>query len=205
MAAIREPGEEYAIDPLVAKAVLTRLEGRVRESLAGGGVAAAAALALAMLDGALAIACGLGGVVGLMIAACARADRVALLHRLARQRSAYEIDAVRATAERMASPELRGRVSRSLGQLVLEADGLAPSHSPDAMLERVRQNRSELIGLAFHLARPDSRMHPSAVLALAAALTNAVESPLYNVRIPPHALRSLLLRAQASVQTPATR
>lgn len=163
-------------------------------------VACAAALALAMLDPAVAIACGLGGAAGLVIAACARADRLALLQRLARQRSAYEIDAVRAAAEGMATPALRRRVARSLGQLVLEADGLAKASSPDAMLERVRQNRSDLIAIAFHLSRTDASIHPSAVLALASALTNGIESPLYNVRIPPHALRSLLLRAQSSVR-----
>ena len=86
--------DDRAVDPHAAEAVLARLELRQRAGLIGSGVAIAAAVVAFPLTGpALAIACVLGSMIGLVVAGLARSDRASLLQRLVGQRSAYAIPA----------------------------------------------------------------------------------------------------------------
>ena len=142
----------------------------------------------------------LGAVVGLAVAAVARADRHALVRRLVRQRSAYEIEEVAAAADRLVTRRrLRaGRARR--GPAVLEAEGLAPAQprAPPAPRARARVPPRAL-AIAFHLARGDARVHPTSLLLLQRILTATQTSPLYRADGSVATLRAALRRVEAGI------
>jgi hypothetical protein len=195
---------EYAVDPYLARAALDRLADRAREALVWSAVVAGAGLTL--------IVAGhprfgfpplLGAVVGLLVALVARSDRQALVGRLVRQRSAYAIEEVAALGSRLVTPESRAYAARAVGQIVLEAEGLVPGNPLHAARNaRVRGCRSELIAIAFNLARSEAEVHPTAILLLHRILTSSPTSPLYRAESSDASLRSALRRVEAGIVPP---
>jgi hypothetical protein len=193
--------DDHAVDPFLARVTLDRLRARSRDALYGA-VAAAVFGALLLITGDLTVgfAAMAGALAGGVVFGYARSDRSALVARLVHQRSAYEIDEVADAAAALVTTAQRERVARTLGRLVLEADGFAPSSlSYLALYDRVREFRSDFIAVAFHLARPTSRIHPTAMALLTRMLTQAQFSPLYNDALPASHLRVALMRVQASI------
>lgn len=192
---------DSAVDPFLAKVALERLDARARDAVLGAAAAAGACVPLLVLGQApVAFAAAAGAITGGVVAAYARADRMALLARLVHQRSAYEIADVRKAAEALVTPKVRARLARSIGRLVLEADGFEPADPQLApCYSRVREYRDEFLAVAFHLARPASRVHPTAVALVDRLLSHATMSPLYNERLPATQVRIVLHRVQQAI------
>lgn len=192
---------DHAVDPFLANVALERLRDRARDAFSGSAAAAGAGVPLLVLGQApVAVASFAGAVAGAVICAYARADRTALLARLVHQRSAYEIADVAKAAEALVTPEVRVRLARTIGRMVLEADGFEPADpklSPS--YSRVREYRDEFLAVAFHLARPTSRPHPTAVAMMDRLLTHATMSPLFNERLPVTQVRIALHRVQLAI------
>jgi hypothetical protein len=192
---------EYAVDPFLAKVALERLRNRARDAFGGAAAAAAAAVPLLVIGQMpVAVASVAGAIAGGVVCAYARADRTALLARLVHQRSAYEIADVAKAAEALVTPEVRVRLAASIGRLVLEADGFEPADPRlTPSYSRVREYRDDFIAVAFHLARPASRVHPTAVAMMDRLLTHATMSPLFNERLPVTQVRTALHRVQHAI------
>jgi hypothetical protein len=192
---------ESAVDPFLAKAVLERLRARSRDAVMGAAAAAGASVPLVLLGQLpVAMAAAAGAIAGGVVAAYARADRMALVARLVHQRSAYEIADVRKAAEALVTPQVRARMACAIGRLVLEADGFEPADPRLApSYTRVREYRDEFLAVAFHLARPASRVHPTAVALADRLLSHATMSPLYNERLPATQVRIALHRVQQAI------
>ena len=193
---------DSAVDPFLAKVALERLDARARDAVLGAAAAAGASVPLLGLGQApVAFAAAAGAIAGAVVAAYARADRMALLARLVHQRSAYEIADVRKAAEALVTPQVRMRLARSIGRLVLEADGFEPADPKLApSYTRVREYRDEFLAVAFHLARPASQVHPTAVALVDRLLSHATMSPLYNERLPVTQVRIVLHRVQQAIE-----
>jgi len=193
--------DERAIDPFLARAALERLSDRAREGLAWATAAAVLGVVLiAMGEPRFGFPPLLGTVVGLAVAAVARADRHALVARLVRQRSAYEIPEVAETAGRLVTADACAHAARAVGRVLLEAEGLAPSNPAHRDRHaRVRACRPELVAIAFHLARGDARVHPTALLLLQRILTATQSSPLYRADGTVPTLRAALRRVEAGI------
>jgi hypothetical protein len=192
---------EHAVDPFLAKLTLKRLQGRTRDAF-GAAIAALlmAAGALAFGEYRLAVPAAAGAVAGFFVGLVARADQVALVHRLVHQRSAYEIPEVWTAAQALVTPAARARLAAGLGRMILEADGFEPANPVfSAAYARIREHRDEFVAVAFHLARPESRVHPTAVALLARLLTRSPVSPLYNSALPSGQVRVALVRVQTSI------
>ena len=192
---------EYAVDPFLAKVALERLRARARDAFTGSAAAAGAAVPLLALGQMpVAVASFAGAIAGGVVCAYARADRTALLARLVHQRSAYEIADVAKAAEALVTPQVRVRLAASIGRLVLEADGFEPADPRlTPSYSRVREYRDEFLAVAFHLARPASRVHPTAVAMMDRLLTHATMSPLFNERLPVTQVRTALQRVQLAI------
>ena len=192
---------DYPVDPFLAKVALERLRARARDALTGAAAAAGASVPLLVLGQMpVAVASFAGAVAGVVVGAYARADRTALLARLIHQRSAYEIADVARAAEALVTPEMRIRLAGTIGRLVLEADGFEPA-DPELTpsYSRVREYRNEFLAVAFHLARPTSHVHPTAVAMMERLLTHATMSPLFNERLPVTQVRIALHRVQLAI------
>ena len=194
---------DSAVDPFLAKVALERLTARARDAVLGATVAAGAAIPLVLLGQTpVAVAAAAGAIAGGVVAAYARADRMALIARLVHQRSAYEIADVAKAAQALVTPQVRARLARSIGRLVLEADGFAPADPKLApSYSRVREYRDEFMAVAFHLARPASRVHPTAVALVDRLLSHPTMSPLYNERLPATQVRIALHRVQQAIES----
>jgi len=193
---------DSAVDPFLAKVALERLTARARDAVLGATAAAGAAVPLVLLGQTpVAVAAAAGAIAGGVVAAYARADRMALIARLVHQRSAYEIADVAKAAQALVTPQVRVRLARSIGRLVLEADGFAPADPKLApSYSRVREYRDEFMAVAFHLARPASRVHPTAVALVDRLLSHPTMSPLYNERLPATQVRIALHRVQQAIE-----
>ena len=193
---------EYAVDPFLAKVALERLHARARDACTGAAAAAGASVPLLVLGQMpVAVASFAGAIAGGLVCAYARADRTALLQRLVHQRSAYEIADVARAAEALVTPQVRTKLAAAIGRLVLEADGFEPADPRlTPSYSRVREYRSEFLAVAFHLARPASHVHPTAVALMDRLLTHATMSPLYNERLPVTQVRVALHRVQLAIE-----
>ena len=86
---------------------------------------------------------------------------------------------------------------------MLEAEGLVPGNPLHAARNaRVRACRSELISIAFNLARSEAEVHPTAILLLHRILTSSPTSPLYRAESSDASLRSALRRVEAGIVPP---
>lgn len=192
---------EHAVDPFLAKVALERLHARGRDALTGAAAAFGASLPLLALGQMpVAVASLSGAIAGAVVFAYARADRTALLARLIHQRSAYAIADVAKAAEALVTPQVRRELARTIGRLVLEADGFEPADPKlTPSYSRVREYRDEFLAIAFHLARPASRVHPTAVAMMDRLLTHPTMSPLFNERLPVTQVRTALHRVQLAI------
>ena len=155
---------------------------------------------LVLGNGRIAFPAFAGALAGSVVLAYAHADRTALIGRLVHQRSAYEIEEVAAAAAALVTPAARLRLAATVGRLVLEADGFEPANPTYApCYSRVREYREELLAVAFHLARPASRVHPAGAALLERMLTQAAISPLFNERLPATDVRIALQRIQTAI------
>jgi hypothetical protein len=205
---VREPASivnDQAVDPFIAKVVLERLHGRCRDAVAGAAVAFVAGGALLIWgEGRVAFPAFAGALAGVVVCAYARADRTALITRLVHQRSAYEIAEVARAAEALVTPQARSRLAAAIGRLLLEADGIEPASPAFApCYSRIREYRREFIAVAFHLASPSSRVHPSAAALVTRLLTHASMSPLYNEMLPAQQVRTALHRVLGAITVAA--
>ena len=192
---------DHAVDPFVARVALERLRSRARDALFGAAAAMVlGAVFLVLGNGRIAFPAFAGALAGGVVLAYARADRTALIARLVHQRSAYEIEEAAAAAEALVTPHSRARLAATLGRLVLEADGFEPANPTYApCYSRIREYRTEFIAVAFHLARPSSRVHPAGAALLERMLTQAAISPVYNEQLPASQVRVALHRILTSI------
>jgi hypothetical protein len=192
---------DQAVDPFLARLALERLQGRIREALFGSVSAAVLGIALVVVGNRpFGVAVLAGSATGALVMAYARSDRTALIARLVHQRSAYEIDEVRVAAERRVTIVARQRLARSVIRLVLEADGWEPANpSETPCYSRIREHRADFIAIAFHLARPESSVHPACAVLLERLLTEFALSPIHNELLPAGHVRMALGRIQAGI------
>ncbi len=67
---------------------------------------------------------------------------------------------------------------------MLEAEGLMPSNPVHAARNaRIRACRAELVAIAFHLARSEAEVHPTAILLLQRILTELADQPAVPGRV----------------------
>ncbi len=193
---------EQAVDPFLARLALERMQGRVREARIATCAALVAGVALGLLgNDVMASATLSGALAGAILTRVASSDRAHLVLRLARQRSAYDIDDVARAGARLATMRARDRLAAAIGELVLEADGFRPGDPRlGSFYERVRTVREDLLDVAFHLARPGSTVHPSTVVLIERLFDAPSLSPLFNEGLPVAELRAVLRRAQLGLQ-----
>src|SRR5947209_8906383 len=87
--------DEQALDPFLARAALDRLRSRSYEAAVGALAASVLGVLLLIFgNGSISLAAFAGSVAGAVVLFYARADRAALIARLVRQRSAYDIPEV---------------------------------------------------------------------------------------------------------------
>ena len=119
---------------------------------------------------------------------------------LVSQRSCYDIPDVERAAARMATSDLRRRLSRSLTRMVLETYGLEPQNQLRPVLtERVESHTDEILSISYLLAREGVRIHPAALALCGRMVESLARSPLYNPRVPEQHLRIALQRIRSSI------
>lgn len=186
----------HARDVEQAASDLARRKRRAVEAAVLGSLSAALASAVAFLSLSAALALGTGALVELVVAAGAvflRRDRVA---RLALDPAAYAIAEVEAYGRRLARPPERARLAAWLEEIRAEA------HLPGSLYlaDRVARVAYELEALARELLSPAVALEPTAAVACRRLLTHAVESPLYNPRVPADELEFRLRRIRAGLR-----
>jgi hypothetical protein len=174
---------------------LLRLRRRAVESgvlLVGATVAGASALLVGPLP-AVALFSGAALEAALLVLALnGYRERIA---RLALSPEAYVLPEVDRYGRRLAEPRRRARLAASISRVVAEA------HLPGNfyLAERVATFAREFETLARELLRPTARIEPASVVACHRLLTSAVESPLYNPRLPAQDLELALARIRAGI------
>lgn len=176
---------------------LRRLRRRAVDAgslLAAATAAAAIALLVApALAGPLSAGAALEALL-LVLALYGYRERIALL---ALEPSAYVLPEVERYGRRVVEPRQRAR----LAAWILEV--LADAHLSGNLFlsERAARFAHELEEIAKDLVRPEARVQPASAVACKRLLTHAVESPLYNPRVPTDELRLALRRIRAGITT----
>ena len=160
--------------------------------------------ALAIVAGALALLFGSRAALALAIAAfalalVAAARRYLLVERLALDRDAYVIGAVRRYGCRLTSRRTRERLSRSLRSLVVERWRGGFCIVPG----RVAAFAAELEQLARELADAECEVEPVSAARCLRLLSDGGESPLLNPAVPVEDLRAALLRIEGGIRRAA--
>jgi hypothetical protein len=156
--------------------------------------AAAAAIAL-LVAPALAGPISAGAALEALLLALALHGYRERIARLALDPSAYALPEVKRYGHRLVEPRQRAR----LGAWILEI--LADAHRSGNLFlgERVARFAQELEEIASDLMRPGASVQPASAVACKRLLTHAVESPLYNPRLPSDELRIALRRIRAGI------
>ena len=173
---------------------LRRRRRRALETGALACVAAATALGIVSLSArlSLALAAGAGAEGAVAAAVCyARRERIA---RLALDPAAYAIPEVDRYGRNCVRE--RERLAASLAGVVAEARIPGTLYLSD----RVAHFGHDLELLAGELASSAAKVQPVSAVACRRLLTHAVESPLYNPRVPPDELRAALQRIRGGIQ-----
>jgi hypothetical protein len=158
-------------------------------------VAALAGAALAAtLSGVLAVALAAAGGVEVLICLAAWAGRRELIARLALEPGAYVLPEVANYGASVA--RRRERLASWLAEIVTEP----PRAHTLYLRERVSCYAGELLALARELGAPGATVRPASVVACQRLLTHAVESPLYNPRLPANELPLVLARIRAGIE-----
>jgi hypothetical protein len=155
-------------------------------------VSGAAALLVSL---PLAAALGAGALVEAAIALGALNARRELIARLALDPAAYSVPEVERYGTRAARPPERARLAAWLEELLTESQLPYSLYLPD----RVALVAHELDSIAGRLLSPACTVAPESAVACRRLLTHAVESPLYNPRVPLDELHLTLRRIRAGM------
>lgn len=178
-----------------ARLDLSRRRRRTAEAamlLAAAGVGAVVVLPFApALALALAVGAGFEILVG-AAALCGYRDRVS---KLALDPAAYVLAEVERYGRRVAGQGQCARLSAWISEILMD------SHVPGNiyLADRVLRCAHELEALARDLMCPGARIEPASAVACKRLLTCAVESPLYNPRLPADELRITVHRIRAGI------
>lgn len=179
-----------------ARAGLRRKRRRGTEAaalaLATGGLAVAAAVSWPALVLPLAIGAASEALVA-GFALLAHREQVA---RLALDPVAYALPEVERHGHRLTHAGQRARLAAWIAEVIAEAPLPWSFYLPD----RVALFRGELAAIAHDLSMPATRVQPASVAACRRLLTHAVESPLYNARLPADDLRRTLARIRDGIE-----
>jgi hypothetical protein len=169
---------------------------RAVEALALALLAAAAAGALVPFSLRLGIPIAIGAAVEGAIAFAVHADRAEYIAQLALDPGAYTISEVERYGRRLAAMRERERLAAWIHEL------LASVHLPGNyyLADRVAHFTQDLDMLARELASSAVRVQPSSAVMCQRLLTHAVESPLYNPRVPRDELRAAIQRIRRGIQ-----
>lgn len=121
--------------------------------------------------------------------------RVEYLERLAIDRAAYEIPAVRRFGERLTGPVERRRLATGLLCTVERTGGHFALTAP----ERMDVCASELCDLAEQLRDRRTRIAPTSLATCRRLIGRTAESPLYNEDLPAEDLTATLFRIRAGI------
>jgi hypothetical protein len=185
----------HARDVEQAASDLARRKRRAVEAAVLGALSAALALAVAFLSLPLTVAFGTGALVELIVAAGAVFLRRSQIARLALDPAAYAIAEVEAYGRKLTRPPERARLAAWLEEIRAEANLPGSLYLAD----RVWRVAHELEALARELVSPAVAFEPVAAVACRRLLTHAVESPLYNPRVPADELELALRRIRAGM------
>ena len=156
--------------------------------------AGALALGAALLGSrAVALALGAGAAVQALVCLAAVCGRRSLISKLALEPAAYALDEVERYGQRVLGQ--RHRLAAWLAALVNEATYPGTPY----LVHRVRRHAADFESLARELGSPRARVRPTSAVACRRLLTHAVESPLYNPRIPSDDLVSALNRIRSGI------
>ncbi|MDQ4018334.1 MAG: hypothetical protein M3188_00685 [Actinomycetota bacterium] len=178
---------EHAADYLAAR------RRRAREAAVLAIAALAGAASAVAFSGALAVALAAGAVVEVLIGAATWLARRELIARLALDPGAYvlrEVAMYGASVTRR-----RERLASWIAEIVTEP----PRANTLYLGERVSRYADELLALARDLGAPRVTVRPASVVACQRLLTHAVDSPLYNPRLPPDELPRTLARIRTGI------
>lgn len=175
---------------------LIRQGRRLREAVLLALLAAAAAAGVAAFSARFALALAAAAVVGGMIAAATYHTRSERIARLALNPDAYTIPEVAEYGDRCAAKRERERLAAWIREVVAEGHRAGSFHLPD----RVARYARDLERIATELAAA-ATVPPPAVVACRRLLTHAVESPLYNPRLPAEQLSETLERIRRGIRS----
>ncbi len=169
---------------------------RTVEAVAVALLAVAAAGGLAPFSLRLAIALAIGAAVQGAIALAMHAKRSEYIAELALDPGAYAIADVERYGRRRSAMRERKRLAAWIREL------LSNAHLPGNyyLADRVVHFAQELDMLAGEFASSAVRVQPSSAVMCQRLLTHAVESPLYNPRVPPDELRAAIQRIRCGIQ-----
>lgn len=167
---------------------------RTREAIVLAGIALTLAGLLGPVSRPVGIAFLAGSGVEACVAAVAALGRRELISRLALEPQAYVLPEVERYGATVASQ--RERLAAWLVEILVDAAHPGTIYLPD----RVARHAGELRSLARELAAPDAAVRPPSAVACRRLLTHAVESPLYNPRLPADDLALALNRIRAGIE-----
>jgi hypothetical protein len=179
-----------------AAADLVRSRRRISDAIRFAAAFSVLALATLPLGATVAIAFGGGAAAGALVAlttALARREKVALL---ALDPMAYELPEVSAYASRLTRRLERERLADWIDEILAEE-----VHLPGNcyVTHRVIRYAEELAALSDDLADPGAEIRPASAAAAHLLLTQAVDSPLYNPRLPDEQLPAMIANIRLGI------
>ncbi len=184
----------YERDLEDARERLRAARRRVTERAALAALAGLGAAAALAVTPALAAALAVGAAVEAVLCAGGVLRRRELIARLALDAHAYVLEEVARYGRNTVAE--RERLAAWLREIV--SDGRRPGSL--YVPERVARYACELEALAGALGAPGAAVLPPSAVACRRLLTNAVESPLYNPRLPSDELAAALSRIGAGIE-----
>jgi hypothetical protein len=178
-----------------AGAQLRRRRSHAAEACGLAAVTGLAAVLASVLAPALVLPLAAGAALEAALAAAALYSYRERVARLALEPSAYVLPEVARYGRPLAEPSQRARLSAWISEI------LADAHAPGNLYlaDRVIRFAHELEALARDLIQPGTRIQPASAVACRRLLTHAVESPLYNPRVPADELSLTLRRIRAGI------
>lgn len=178
---------------------LERRRWQVFADVAFALVAGALAAPGVLFERPVALALAIGAAIALALSLVAAVRRYLLIERLALDRDAYAIAAVRRYGRRLTSRRMRERLSRSLRSLVADS-WRRESYSPPG---RVAAFATDLEELAHELEDAACKVEPVSAASCLLLLSDGTESPLLNPTVPAEDLRAALLRIRSGIRRAA--
>jgi hypothetical protein len=175
---------------------LERRRWQVSADVAFALVAGALAAPGVLFEPPVALALAIGATIALALSLVAAVRRYLLIERLALDRDAYAIAAVRRYGRRLTSRRMRERLSRSLRSVVADS-WRCESYIPPG---RVAAFATELEELARELAEAACHVEPVSAASCLLLVSDGMESPLLNPTVPGEDLRAALLRIRSGIR-----